>query len=362
MYASLVLVLGAFCGPAIVWCVTTETTLDVPKSGFSIEMIITKLQVLEYHILKTDLKMDERITGLASKLDNLANTVTNQSKLVQPIGQAVDNLDFGVMQIAQNLSSIQSEIKELLAEQRNLLTSRQFERYITEHGCNTTKHPDPDGIRQSNYTSCRSIPFNQTGIYQIQPEKPFKEPMTVLCDQDYGTGGWTVIQHRFDGSVIFYRGWQEYKNGFGSLEGEFWLGLDRIHQLTASKPHELVVLLEDYDGNKTYAKYDRFEIGDESQKYALKTLGVYSGTAGDSLQPQKGMKFTTLDADNDTWERNCAVEYTGAWWYTNCHKSGLNGRYLRGDTKESASGMVWQTFRGYDHSLKTSKMMIRAKT
>ncbi|XP_058123409.1 ficolin-2-like [Anopheles ziemanni] len=270
LYASLVLVLGSSCGPAIVRCVTT---LDVSKSGFSIEMIITKLQVLEYHILKTDVKMDD----------------------------------------------------------------------------------------ESNYTSCRSIPFKKTGIYQIQPEKPFKEPITVLCDQDYSSGGWTVIQHRFEGSVIFYRGWQEYKNGFGSLEGEFWLGLDSIHQLTASKPHELVILLEDYNGNKTYANYDRFEIGDEGQKYALKTLGVFSGTAGDSLGAQKGMKFTTLDADNDRWVKNCAVEFTGAWWYAACHESNLNGQYLRGDTDQYATGMVWKSFRGLYHSLKSSKMMIRPK-
>lgn len=361
LYANLVLVLGSSCGPAIVRCVTTDTTLDVPKSGFSIEMIITKLQVLEYHILKTDVKMDERITVLSTKVDNLANIVKNQTQLVQPIVETVDNLDFGVMQITQNLSAVQSEIRELLAAQKNLLTSQQFERYITEHGCNTTEHPDPGGIRESNYTSCRSIPFKQTGIYQIQPEKPFKEPITVLCDQDYSSGGWTVIQHRFEGSVIFYRGWQEYKNGFGSLEGEFWLGLDSIHQLTASKPHELVILLEDYNGNKTYANYDRFEIGDEGQKYALKTLGVFSGTAGDSLGAQKGMKFTTLDADNDRWVKNCAVEFTGAWWYAACHESNLNGQYLRGDTVQHATGMVWKSFRGLYHSLKSSKMMIRPK-
>lgn len=131
--------------------------------------------------------------------------------------------------------------------------------------------------------------------------------------------------------------------------------------VSASKPHELVVLLEDYDGNKTYAKYDRFEIGDESQKYALKTLGVYSGTAGDSLETQKGMKFTTLDADNDIWDKNCAVKYTGAWWYAACHQSNLNGQYLRGDTDQFATGMVWYKFRGNHHSLKSSKMMIRPK-
>ncbi|XP_049289342.1 ryncolin-1-like [Anopheles funestus] len=119
-------------------------------------------------------------------------------------------------------------------------------------------------MRDNVYTSCAEVP--SSGIYTIQPDNTFKEPIRVLCDQDYEYGGWIVIQHRFNGSTDFYRNWQEYKNGFGNLEGEFWLGLDRIHQLTVSGPHELVVLLEDIEGNKKFAKYDKFEIGDENEK------------------------------------------------------------------------------------------------
>ena len=33
-----------------------------------------------------------------------------------------------------------------------------------------------------------------------------------------------VFQRRINGETNFYRGWSEYKKGFGNLEAEFWLG------------------------------------------------------------------------------------------------------------------------------------------
>ena len=95
-------------------------------------------------------------------------------------------------------------------------------------------------------------------------------------------GGWTVFQRRLDGSVDFYRAWESYKNGFGDLNSEFWLGNDNLHRLTASGDVMLRVDLEDFDGNITYAKYTTFQVADEADKYRI-TIGGYNGTAGDSM-------------------------------------------------------------------------------
>ena len=80
-----------------------------------------------------------------------------------------------------------------------------------------------------------------------------------------------------NGSVDFYRGWAEYKRGFGSLTGEFWLGLDKIHRMTSScGGYMLRVDLEDFAGNIVYAEYASFGVGSEGTKYQL-TAGSYSG-------------------------------------------------------------------------------------
>ena len=89
-------------------------------------------------------------------------------------------------------------------------------------------------------------------------------------------GGWTVFQRRLDGSVDFYRGWQDYQNGFGNLNGEFWLGLDKIHRLTTTSKNELRIDMEDTYGNTRYAEYDFFAVTSEQQKYQL-SLGTYAG-------------------------------------------------------------------------------------
>ena len=168
-------------------------------------------------------------------------------------------------------------------------------------------------------------------------------------------GGWTVFQRRKDGTVDFYRGWNDYKSGFGQLTAEFWLGNDKIHRLTAARPSTLRVELEDWNGVRVYAKYGKFNIGDEQAKYRLE-VGSYSGTAGDSLAYHNKMAFSTKDRDNNIDSRNCAVDYNGAWWYKSCYRSNLNGNYL--GNKHDDRGAVRYHFRSH-LSLKFTEMKLR---
>ncbi len=113
-----------------------------------------------------------------------------------------------------------------------------------------------------------------SGVYTIEPDG--SGAFDVFCDQTTAGGGWTVFQKRLDGSVNFYRGWADYKRGFGNLNGEFWLGLDKIHRLTKTTKNRLRVDLEDTAGKTAYAEYDMFAVTSERTKYKL-SLGSYSG-------------------------------------------------------------------------------------
>ena len=104
----------------------------------------------------------------------------------------------------------------------------------------------------------------KSGVYSIDPDNT--GTFDVYCDQKTDGGGWTVFQKRLDGSVDFYRGWEDYKRGFGNLNGEFWLGLDKIHRLTKER-NRLHVDLEETTGKTAYAEYDFFGVASERSKY-----------------------------------------------------------------------------------------------
>ncbi|XP_048742418.2 ryncolin-1-like [Ostrea edulis] len=170
-------------------------------------------------------------------------------------------------------------------------------------------------------------------------------------------GGWTVIQKRLDGSTDFYRTWQTYKNGFGDPKKNYWIGNDALHLLTKSGNNALRVDLQKFNGQKAYAKYSKFSVGDESSKYKL-TVSGYKGTAGDSLGPHNGMKYSTKDQDNDTYGGNCATSHKGAWWYYRCYDSNLNGQYAN-SAVVNTQYLNWHKFGNRHEALKRTYMMIR---
>ena len=98
---------------------------------------------------------------------------------------------------------------------------------------------------------------------------------------------WIVIQQRIDGSVNFNRNWVDYKTGFGNIATNFWLGLEKMHQLTSSRTKKLRIEIQSLDNSKWFsAEYDTFLIDSEVKGYAIHVTG-YSGDAGDGLNVQE---------------------------------------------------------------------------
>lgn len=177
---------------------------------------------------------------------------------------------------------------------------------------------------------------------------------------------WIVVLNRFDGSVNFTRNWIEYSDGFGNCTGEYWFGLEKIHQLTtaAGATYRLRFELETLDNGTWYsADYESYSIDSEAQNYTIH-FGSYSGDSGDALGSSKpgcalnGMKFTTIDRDNDQWPKvNCALlTGGGGFWSQRCQCCSLTNPfgstfYYWGNLTDVGAAPTSR--------LKTSRMMIK---
>ncbi|XP_063742858.1 tenascin-N isoform X3 [Eleginops maclovinus] len=195
----------------------------------------------------------------------------------------------------------------------------------------------------------------RSGIYTLYLNNDHSKPFEAFCDMETDGGGWLMLQRRNTGKLDFMKRWKQCIAGFGNLTEEFWIGLDKIYELTNTPTkYELRVDLG-LGAERAYAVYDNFQIAPVKQKFKL-TIGKYSGTAGDAMTYHQGRPWTTVDNDNDIALGNCALTHRGAWWYKNCHLANLNGRW--GDTRHSL-GVNWEPWKGHLVSLDFTEMKIR---
>ena len=157
-----------------------------------------------------------------------------------------------------------------------------------------------------------------------------------------------TIQRRISDSVDFDRDWDDYVEGFGEEDGNYWMGLEEIHQLTTTQDMSLYIEIETFEGEPFTMKLETFSVGNATTNYAIHHSGYSLSTTRvrnthfrDSFS---GAMFTTRDRENDLWSRgNCASDmYSGGWWYpelyVNCGPIGLNGHY-EGDVPPTRTGV-----------------------
>ena len=71
---------------------------------------------------------------------------------------------------------------------------------------------------------------------------------------------WKIIQQRVDDSVSFEQDKTAYTKGFGSPDGNYFMGLKQISELT-NFPKKLQIYLESFDGDVAVLYYESFKIG-----------------------------------------------------------------------------------------------------
>jgi len=51
--------------------------------------------------------------------------------------------------------------------------------------------------------------------------------------------GWIIIHQRIGDTLDWNMNWDNYSAGFGSIDSNFWLGLENMHLLTSSQSYRL---------------------------------------------------------------------------------------------------------------------------
>jgi len=212
---------------------------------------------------------------------------------------------------------------------------------------------------QEDCLAWRDAGYPHNAIYRLANGR------AVFCDMTTNGGGWTVIQRRIDGSVDFYRGWDEYKNGFGDSNGEYWIGNDVIHTLTKDQTQNMMIRVEAtaFDGSTNYVIVDGFWIEDELNDYRIHLGQLLEGEQPhyEDFSTMDGKKFSTHDRDNDeNVNSNCATINKGGYWYKACRRVSPNGLYSHTPQCNFPQGIIWITWKP-DICLKAISLAIKRK-
>ncbi|XP_066513461.1 angiopoietin-related protein 4-like isoform X1 [Hoplias malabaricus] len=317
----------------------------------------------------------ERMSRLEEKVDGLIqgeglNAAGNYSDIrvvqwmLEAQNQRIDEL---MEQIKQQQEKLDKQNIRLLTLQ-NQINSRNEHRFLQTDDETLNRNTEQRDSPQALSSDCYNVFLSgerSSGIYSVQP--PDANSLQVYCEITAAEGGWTVIQRRMDGSVDFDQLWDAYRNGFGHLDGEFWLGLEKIYSLTKGQVYILKILMTDWRDEQQMVKY-HFRLDGEDSDFTLRIMAPPAGHLESALSSESVLAFSTRDKDHDQKsDLNCAKQLTGGWWFSNCGKSNLNGRYFVSappkQRHQRKQGIFWKTWRGRYYPLKSSMMMITpAKT
>ncbi|KAI8747847.1 BgiBFREP29 [Biomphalaria glabrata] len=331
---------------------TVQDDLKITKQN--VESVKDDLKITKQNVetVKDDLKITKQ--NVESVKDDLKITKQNVETVKDDLKitkQNIENVNKDMKMNQQNMDRFKQNIESAKENRTETIQIIKYIFFFLQGKTNYTFLHEligsllPESCRDVFITKDRKVVTLASGL-------------KVMCDTKTDGGGWTIFQRRINGKVDFYRGWKEYRDGFGDYNiGEFYLGNENIFSLTSTGQYDLRIDLE-YNDKKYFAQFENFKVLSETEKYKLK-IGNYSGNAGDMLSRHNNMFFTTFDRDNDVDSgTNCAEERSGAWWYRYCYDSNLNG--LWGSTS-IYKGMIWPQLTGWSKIVSFSEMKIRER-
>ncbi|XP_054609502.1 fibrinogen beta chain [Dunckerocampus dactyliophorus] len=374
-----------------------ELKMALLKQEKSVMTSISQMKPQVEQLLHSSNTIFSYTTAMSSSLAARQRIITDNGRVVSEFSGQVEDQHAFIKETVDTvfpstIRVLQGVVDKIRQKIQKLEKAIQTQREECKEPCQTTC-PIPV-VKGKDCEDIYRRGGKESQMYLIQPDA-FFPPYKVFCDQTTQNGGWLLIQNRLDGSVDFGRRWDEYRRGFGNIAfnvgkgycespGEFWLGNDRISQLTKMGPTELLIEMQDWTGAKVHAQYHQFTMQSESSNYVL-AVDSYSGNAGNCLLDgalelfgenrtmtrHHGAMFSTYDRDNDNWNpgdpsKQCSKEDGGGWWYNRCHSANPNGRYYMGGayTRQMSKhgtddGVVWMNWKGSWYSLKTISMKIR---
>ncbi|KAK0065283.1 BpFREP12.9, partial [Biomphalaria pfeifferi] len=267
-----------------------------------------------YHIQEDIKSKQQTIISIKDGLDTNRKNINIIKDNLETSRQNIKNITDDLNANKQNIASHNDQLDTLRESVNSLET--QLANF------STALRQIKEDIENGPSISCRQINSTHNRVIVKLLSR-----LKVMCDTKTDGGGWIIFQRRINGKVDFYRGWKEYRDGFGDYNiGEFYLGNENIFNLISTEQYDLRIDLE-YNNKTFFAQYENFKVLSESEKYKLQ-IGKYSGNAGDSLSYHNNKYFSTFDRDNDdSSSANCAELNSGAWWYSHCHNSNLNGQW-----------------------------------
>merc|ERR1719239_1431560 len=189
---------------------------------------------------------------------------------------------------------------------------------IREDNATISQLQEEVGFCRSPPSSCRDFNFPTGRHSAILSVNNMARIFKLICEVDDQGKVWTIFHRRFDGSVSFHRNFSDYENGFGSTDGEFWLGLKNIKALMGNRSQALRLSMKknsiSYEDN-----YLIFSLSD-GPKYTLSVDRDWDN--GASIMYNNGQDFSTFDYGPS---QGCAQPNHGGWWYRTCTYIYMNG-------------------------------------